>query len=414
MAEPKQKLTASTIEKLEPRDKPYIVRDSKTPYLGVLVSPGGTKTWIWERKINKSTSRKKLGRVGSGITEKMARDKADVFNGLAAQNINPVEQIKKAENVLTLQVAIDQYLERNLKESTKQDVLKAMKHLSDWMERPLQDITPAMVERRHKLLTDNASGSGARANLVMRYLRAIINHCSELHADENGKPLIQNNPVRRLSALKQWNRDKRRRSFVRPEDMAAWMEAVTNGLIGLKNADEVRDCYLLSMLTGVRPSEALNLTWDCVDFKHKSLTFKDTKNHSDHELPLTDWLAGLLVQRRAISGHFERVFSDSQGICPKNLRRAQERIEKATGLHIMPTDLRRTFITAAERLDIGAYTLKRMLNHTIQGGDVTAGYIVLTVDRLREPMQRIEDKLLTDAGLKSADIIQGHFGRATA
>jgi integrase len=53
-------------------------------------------------------------------------------------------------------------------------------------------------------------------------------------------------------------------------------------------------------------------------------------------------------------------------------------------------DLHRTFITIAESLDIPAYALKRLLNHK-DPNDVTAGYIVSDVNRLREPMQRITD-----------------------
>ncbi len=45
-------------------------------------------------------------------------------------------------------------------------------------------------------------------------------------------------------------------------------------------------------------------------------------------------------------------------------------------------DLRRTFITVAESLDIPAYALKRLLNHRADG-DVTGGYIVMNADRLR-------------------------------
>ncbi len=58
----------------------------------------------------------------------------------------------------------------------------------------------------------------------------------------------------------------------------------------------------------------------------------------------------------------------------------------------MPHDLRRTFITLAEGLDIPHYALKRLVNHA--DTDVTAGYIVPDPNRLREPMQRITDRLL--------------------
>ncbi len=62
-------------------------------------------------------------------------------------------------------------------------------------------------------------------------------------------------------------------------------------------------------------------------------------------------------------------------------------------------DLRRTFITVADRLHISPYTLKRMVNHKVRG-DVTGWYIVADVEQLGEPMQRITDYLLTAAGVR--------------
>jgi hypothetical protein len=56
-------------------------------------------------------------------------------------------------------------------------------------------------------------------------------------------------------------------------------------------------------------------------------------------------------------------------------------------------DLRRTFITVAESLDISVYAVKRLVNHKMNN-DVTAGYIVSDVERLRKPMQSIADNLL--------------------
>ena len=55
-------------------------------------------------------------------------------------------------------------------------------------------------------------------------------------------------------------------------------------------------------LTGVRPSEALGLTWGGVDFADGTVTFVDTKNGTDHMLPMGEWLAARLKARRALSG----------------------------------------------------------------------------------------------------------------
>ena len=72
-----------------------------------------------------------------------------------------------------------------------------------------------------------------------------------------------------------------------------------------------------------------------------------------------------------------------------------EKSEVAFMLH----DLRRLFITTAESLDIPTYAVKMLVNHST-GSDVTGGYIIPDVERLRKPMQKIEDKILAIAGMK--------------
>jgi hypothetical protein len=43
---------------------------------------------------------------------------------------------------------------------------------------------------------------------------------------------------------------------------------------------------------------------------------------------------------------------------------------------------------------MSSYTIKALLNHKQQAGDVTGGYIILSVDRLRGPMKKVTDAIL--------------------
>ena len=74
-------------------------------------------------------------------------------------------------------------------------------------------------------------------------------------------------------------------------------------------------------------------------------------------------------------------------------------IIKKSGVTFTLHDLRRHFITVADSLDLSVFAIKRLVNHSI-GGDVTSGYVVTDVERLRGPMQKIEDKILAIAGVK--------------
>ena len=74
-------------------------------------------------------------------------------------------------------------------------------------------------------------------------------------------------------------------------------------------------------------------------------------------------------------------------------KRFLTRVAERSGVKFTLHDLRRTFITIAESLDIPHYALKRLLNHRV-GGDVTGGYIVIDAERLRAPVGRVASKII--------------------
>ena len=80
-----------------------------------------------------------------------------------------------------------------------------------------------------------------------------------------------------------------------------------------------------------------------------------------------------------------------------------EHLWKEAEIHFTLHDLRRTFITVAESLDISIYTIKRLVNHKIDNSnDVTAGYVGVDIDRMRAATQKITDQILSHAGIKKS------------
>ena len=140
-------------------------------------------------------------------------------------------------------------------------------------------------------------------------------------------------------------------------------------------------------MTRLRKEEAACLTWPNVDLRAKTLTVNDTKNHLDHTLPLSDFLFDML-QRRKLDAVNEYVFPVANGVGRITEQRKQmDRVTEASDVSFTIHDLRRTFITIAESLDIPAYALKRLLNHKMNN-DVTAGYIISDVDAIKEVFDR--------------------------
>jgi integrase len=383
--------------------------DETQPGLGVMVYPSGTITFIYQDWMGNKKRRITLGKYGK-ITLKNAQDLALDYAAQVSKGIDVAAEKKRKKTVgITLSDALSEYLSgRELKERTVSDINVCMEDLKDWMDRPILEITRDMVAARHKKLGEK---SPARANLTMRYLRAILNHASMIHAGADGVGLLPSNPVGRLSAAREWFKVGRRKRYLQEHEIQPWITAVLKlpdvpdrepgtgkQHPKLRHGDLARDFYMILLLTGLRRGELQGLKWEHVDFTAKTLTIPDPKNRDAHVLPLSDYLYDLLIHRKAISkGAY--VLSGPDGKRFSSFRYAETRIFKKTGIRVSPHDLRRSFATAAESLNISHYAVKKLLNHR-QAGDVTAGYIQITPDRLREPMQKITDYFLEKAGLK--------------
>ncbi len=73
-------------------------------------------------------------------------------------------------------------------------------------------------------------------------------------------------------------------------------------------------------------------------------------------------------------------------------------VADATGITVSAHDLRRSYITVAEAADISPMALKALVNHST-GTDVTAGYVQVSIDRLRQPAQAVCDRLMELCGV---------------
>ena len=88
-------------------------------------------------------------------------------------------------------------------------------------------------------------------------------------------------------------------------------------------------------------------------------------------------------------------------------RVAVRQVQEASGVDFIPYDTRRTYISTANALNLNAYTVKALVNHTI-ATDVTAGYDVASLPRLREASRAIEEKFLRLAGAVDAKVVRLH------
>ena len=415
---------------------------------GIRVTINGIKSFFIEKRIGTKVYRATLGHYPA-LTVENARKKAQDYLGKIAMGIDPTEEKLEAKiKGITLQAAFTDFLNarKNLKPSTIYCYTRIMQDtIANWQNKPLISINKDMIIKKHAEIGMN---SKAHANLTMRILRAVFTFAAGNYSGVNSgiskQSLFIENPVKILSYSRAWYAIKRRTTVITPSDLPAWYRAVQqlaveqlatqpltvqsltvqkltiqklkyNGVAdsadcNIKNtiannyyieskAAIVRDYLLLILFTGLRRQEAAQLKWENIDFNNKTLTVTDTKNHLHHTLPLSSFLYELLYARyinNGINNHCRSNYVFPGAGDAGYLVEPQKQINKvikASGVQFTLHDLRRTFITVAESLDIPAYALKRLLNH--KEHDVTAGYIIIDTERLRRPMQLISDKLLS-------------------
>ena len=353
--------------------KGFCIRISKT-----------AKTYYAKKRLGAKSQWVKIGEHGA-MTPSSARKEAlktlsDLNRGIDVNR----EKAKARKKGLTLSKVMEKYLETkpDLRSSTVESYKNLINsHLESWLDKTLTDITGEMVSHKH---LDIAKKNGqAQSNKVMRVLRLLLNYYGVM----TGKPF--DNPVRRLSASRQWFKIERRQTVIKEHELKAWHEA----LMDYSNPI-VSDAIFLLLLTGCRENEMLTLLWSDVDMKDRTFTIRAeiAKNHRAHTLPMSNVIFDIFNQRLALSEN-DWVFP---GTGPKghliDMRRAVESVIKKSGVDFCLHDLRRTFTSIAEQ-EVSYAILKRLLNHYI-GNDVTAGYLVIPVENLRAPMQKITNRIL--------------------
>lgn len=381
---PTIRLTKRNIDAIPlPQTGQVLYRDDELTGFGLRVG-SRSKVFFVEGQVARRTVRATIGRYGP-FTPEQARKQALKLLGDMAHGINPNAKKHAIDGqTVTLRQGFNRFFaaKPDLSRSSRSNYGRTVElYLKDWADRPLGEITRAMVLQRHQQLA--LTRGAVTANNVMRHLRSVYNFLASTVDD------LPPNPVLVLTQARTWSPERRRQRLIPSHTLPDWYAAV------VAEAPLARDYLLMALLTGMRRREIAGLRWENIDLKARTLTVPKTKNGDPLMLPLSSYLTRLLTERKLRAGGSPWVFPTQSASghleeCKSFVRRVGAR----SGIDFSLHDLRRTFITIAESLDIPAYALKRLLNHRTSG-DVTGGYIIMDVERLREPVERIADRLLS-------------------
>ena len=387
MSSKKTHITAATLKSLRTGDRDYFIRDIGQRGFQIKVSANGKKTYQVEARLNGTGKVKKykLGNVDD-IDLNQAREYARDALTTIRKGIDPLLQ-KRAQTHegKTLGEVITLYLKtRRLKKSTIEGYeYLTQRRLSPWLKMRVKDIT------KHQILDwylNDVRKTPTQTEQTFRFLNSVMNYSKALE-------IISINPCEFVTAARVRHSVKRRTGHIEPnQDLEKFLIVFTKYNY-LRDSERVaRDLIALILTTGLRVNEARTLQWNTVDMARKCFTIKDTKNHRDHVVPMTPLTFALFRYRREHSlgsPYVFRVKSNTNTEYMINFQKTLNNLcEKAGIARVTPHDLRRTFATVLNTLDVGYADLKLLMNH--KDKDVTTSvYIQPDIESLRGHLCRV-------------------------
>ena len=409
------------------------IKISNTSVSKIKLPEAGQREFYWDedlkgfgiKALNTGLTYIVQKRAGSGRDSKLVRHVIGTANELSAKdardlaaealsnlrkgvhlNVAKQQELKEREiKGLTLAQAYNEFkASRELRPRTVQTYDENINRtLKDWLDLPLGAITPEMVLKKHKQIsTAGRDGRGiGSANQAMRLVRVIFNYVIATKSNGKGQALITENPVKILSQLKSWNELEERDTTIQADDLESWYQAV----MGLES-DKLRDFFLFLTFSGLRRNEAMCLQWTHFDTKTKVLTIPKelSKTKKTRKIPLTDVLLDVYRSRKAkiILGNpyvFQGMHGKDHLTEPK---RGVNLVRDESGINWSSHDLRRSYVTLANRLDVSAYKVKFLVGHSVSGDVTGKHYSKLTVDDVRDAAQEIANYLKEKMGMKTS------------
>ncbi|MBT3038828.1 MAG: integrase family protein [Candidatus Thiodiazotropha sp. (ex Codakia orbicularis)] len=381
--------TKAYLDSLTPQDKRYFVYDTKVQQLGLIVYPSGIKSFHVRTTVHSETKRIILDKGKyPGMKIAQARKAAlDLLSEVAGGG-DPVEK-RRGEKIIevTLREILEKYLSERrdrqnnpLKPYTKKDYRKAINEtFKGYLDKPLANLTGDVVLRLYKA---RKKKSPSRASNAARVLSALFNFARVEYKKADGESYFSFNPVDAIKERKLRYVAPRRKTHIAKENLRQWFDVVEE----VDNQDYLK----FILLTGIRGGEADGLQWEHIDFNRESFTLVDPKNRETVELPLPASLKVRLYERRKASGKVFEVSDEGRWL--------RKTVIEKSGIEFTRHDLRRTFATTAEGLDISWLSIKRLMNHKTQESGVTEGYIMVDMDRLKVASEKVERAILEAAG----------------
>lgn len=255
-----------------------------------------------------------------------------------------------------------------------------------WLGLPLSSVSKiapdVMIDRFKQVEREHGPMA---AKTCFEKLQALLNYAKVKYP-----AAVPSNPCSAITDAGLWPKTRRRTDCLKGNEFLIFRR-------GIETFNEVtRDCLLFALYHGLRNIEAASLRWESVDLEQRTLTIAETKNGKPLQVPLSRQSTAILERRQAENPPGgPHVFPSLNAHHPSKAGHVTLRatmLKYYTGLDITVHGLRRSFITAGERLKLRRQDIDKLTNHT--DGSVTGQHYDATdTDDLREPLQTIANEI---------------------
>lgn len=399
----KARLTTAKIDKLEPSEKQYLVWDEKYKGLGILVSPKGSKSFVYQGRIGTKQKRITIGKYPL-ISYQDAIEKASEISKQMTAGIDPNRQ--KAEeqqknidfnhqkqlNAILFEQVLDEYIDENKKNWSERHLLDHYS-IKRTLFTPLLNIPLREINQETIIQWQNdEQHRPGRASLAFRLFRACINWCTEhpTYQHLTNKDIHSQKRVRKVIP-----KLKPRKQTLEKNQLKDWFEAV-NSLDNILH----KTFLIITLLTGARSESLRSLEWSHVDLQWNSLKIWDKIDQDYRTIPLTHYTKHLLLKLpKNTQNDFVFWSHTSKSGYIEDVRKAYyQALDDHQLPHFTIHDLRRSFSNLSEWLDIPAGVIAQIMGHK-PSATAEKHYKNRPVELLKIHHQRLENWILQQADI---------------
>ncbi len=361
--------------------KRLYVYDTKVRGLELMVTGHGSRSFKVYRKLNEKPVRVSLGKYPEMSIEQARAEAQKVITEMI-RGKNPNEEKKKLRAETTFGEMFNLFIEnyaKHHKKTWQSDEKDVPRFLGRWFQRKLSVITKQEILNLHeKIRQENGL---YQANRLLARIHIIFNKAIEWG-------WIGINPSQGVKKFKEKSRER----FLHPDELPRFFESLDAEI-----NDTIRDYIYVSLFTGARRSNVLEMRWEELNFERKEWLIPETKNGEALRIHLIERVIEILKVRKATHGKREWVFegSGATGHLMEPKKGWKRILERAGIKDLRLHDLRRTLGSWQAATGANSFMIGQSLGHKNQAS--TAVYARLNIDPVRESVEKATQAMMLAA-----------------